>query len=439
MEPGNLFANAESVILCGMHRLVFWLFAVTAFSPLLRGEDTSNANPDSPYDKVQVLTRAMQLIRQDYVDEKKVSYHDLTYSALKGMLADLDPHSEFMDPNDFKGMQEETKSEFGGLGIVVTLEDGALVIVNPMEDTPGFDAGIMPGDKILRINNEATDKLTLSQAVDLLRGDVGEKISLTLQRPSTKEIKEYNLTRVSIKMKSVKDAQVLTNTPDGKRIGYVRITKFTEPAASELVKALDGLEKQGIDALVLDLRNNPGGLLGSAVDVCGLFLPPGTRVVYTEGRSPTREYKTSSLAGKPRTYPLAILVNYASASGSEIVAGALRDLNRAVLVGETTFGKGSVQSVMALPDGSALRLTTAKYFTPGGQVIHGHGVSPTIKATLTSEQEYELWKTRRDDAGKGRPLSLDKDLQLARAVDLLQGELIFAERQQKEKTAVKGS
>jgi len=427
------------MILSGMHRLAFWLFAATAVAPHLRAEDASS-NPDTPYDKVQVLARAMQLIRQDYVDDKKVSYHDLTYSALKGMLANLDPHSEFMDPNDFKGMQEETKSEFGGLGIVVTLEDGALTIVNPMEDTPGFDAGIMPGDKILRINNEATDKLTLSEAIDLLRGDIGEKVTLTLQRPSTKEIKDYNLTRVTIKMKSVKDAQILPGTtPDGKKIGYVRITKFTEPTASELVKALEGLEKEGIDGLVLDLRNNPGGLLGSAVDVCGLFVPPGTKVVYTEGRSPRRDYKTSSLAGKPRTYPLAILVNYASASGSEIVAGALRDLNRAVLVGETTFGKGSVQSVMALPDGSALRLTTAKYFTPSGKVIHGNGVSPTIKSTLTPEQEYDLWKVRRDEAGKGRPLSLEKDLQLTRAVDLLRGELIFAERQQKEKAADKGS
>lgn len=424
------------MIFSGMHRLAFWLFAITAATPLLGADDSNNS--DSPYEKVEVLARAMQLIRQDYVDDKKVSYHDLTYSALRGMLSELDPHSEFMDPNDFKGMQEETKSEFGGLGIVVTLDDGALTIVNPMEDTPGFEAGIMPGDKILRINNEATDKLTLSQAVDLLRGDIGDKVTLTIQRPSTKEIKDYHLTRVTIKMKSVKDAQVLPG-PEGQRIGYVRITKFTEPTAGELAKALEGLEEKGIDALVLDLRNNPGGLLGSAVDVCGLFVPPSTRVVYTEGRTPRRDYKTSSLASKPRTYPLAILVNYASASGSEIVAGALRDLNRAILVGETTFGKGSVQSVMALPDGSALRLTTAKYFTPSGKVIHGNGVSPTIKATLTPEQEYDLWKVRRDEANKGKPPLLDRDLQLARAVDLLRGELIFAERQQKENAADKGS
>lgn len=438
MEALKPFAKAEFMILSGMHRLAFWLFALTAATPLFGADDSANA--DSPYEKVEVLARAMQLIRQDYVDDKKVSYHDLTYSALRGMLAELDPHSEFMDPNDFKGMQEETKSEFGGLGIVVTLDDGALTIVNPMEDTPGFDAGIMPGDKILRINNEATDKLTLSQAVDLLRGDIGDKVTLTIQRPSTKEIKDYNLTRVTIKMKSVKDAQVLpSTTANGKRIGYVRITKFTEPTAGELVKALEELEDKGIDALVLDLRNNPGGLLGSAVDVCGLFVPPSTRVVYTEGRTPRRDYKTSSLAGKPRTYPLAILVNYASASGSEIVAGALRDLNRAVLVGETTFGKGSVQSVMALPDGSAVRLTTAKYFTPSGKVIHGNGVSPTIKATLTPEQEYDLWKVRRDESSKGKPRSLEKDPQLARAVDLLRGELIFSERQQKEKAAGKGS
>lgn len=397
----------------------------------VRAEDeTARAiDPESPYDNVQVLARAMQLIRQDYVDEKKISYRDLTYSALRGMLADLDPHSQFMEPKDFKGMQEDTKSEFGGLGVVVTVEDGALTIVNPMEDSPGFDAGLKPGDRILRINGNSTENLALPKAVDKLRGEVGEKVTLTVQRPSTKEIKDYELTRVVIKVKSVKDAQIIEpKNPGDLKIGYVRITQFNEPTASELARALDKLEKQGMQALVLDLRYNPGGLLSSAVDVAGLFLPQGTMAVSTEGRSPGREYRTKR-DGKTRTYPVAVLANYASASGSEVVAGALKDLNRAIIVGETTFGKGSVQSVISLPDGSAARLTTAKYYTPSRQVIHEVGVSPNIRSTLTQKQEFDLLDARRDAQVDGRSISTENDPQLSRAVDVLQGALIFAERQ----------
>jgi len=407
------------------------------------GEPSQEMDPESPYDNVQVLARAMQLIRQDYVDDGKISYRNLTYSALRGMLAELDPHSQFMEPRDFRGMQEDTKSEFGGLGVVVTMEDGALTIVNPMEDSPGFEAGLKPGDRILRINGTSTEKLTLTQAVDKLRGDAGEKVTLTIQRPGTKEIKDYELTRVIIKVKSVKDAQILPSAdPQDQKIGYVRITQFNEPTAGELAKALDKLEKDGMQALVLDLRYNPGGLLSSAVDVSGLFLPQGTKVVSTEGRLPGREYRTTVRGGKTRTYPVALLVNYASASGSEVVAGALKDLNRAIIVGETTFGKGSVQSVISLPDGSALRLTTAKYFTPGRKVIHQVGVTPNIRIGLTQQQEFDLLESRRDpESGGSKRVSTEGDPQLARAADILRGTLIFADRHQprKKNPAGKGS
>ena len=421
--------------------IVFLVFSLGGLRAQ-EGEAAPEMDPDSPYDNVQVLARAMQLIRQDYVDDGKISYRDLTYSALRGMLAELDPHSQFMEPRDFRGMQEDTRSEFGGLGVVVTMEDGALTIVNPMEDSPGFEAGLKPGDRILRINGITTEKLTLTQAVDKLRGDAGEKVTLTIQRPSTKEIKDYELTRVIIKVKSVKDAQILVSESDDLKIGYVRITQFNEPTAGELAKALDKLEKEGMQALVLDLRYNPGGLLSSAVDVSGLFLPQGTKVVSTEGRLPGREYRTTARSGKTRTYPIAVLVNYASASGSEVVAGALKDLNRAIIVGETTFGKGSVQSVISLPDGSALRLTTAKYFTPGRQVIHEVGVTPNIRIALTQPQEFDLLESRRDPEGGGpRQVSFDGDPQLARAADILRGTLIFAERHpvRKKSAAGKGS
>ncbi len=420
-----------------MLKTIFAILLLTAVGGVSAEEEPGKLqiDPESPYDNVQVLARAMQLIRQDYVNEKKVSYRDLTYSALRGMLSTLDPHSQFMEPTDFEDMQEDTRSEFGGLGVVVTMEDGVLTVVNPMEDTPGSEAGIKPGDRILRINGHSTENLTIAQAVEKLRGDIGEKVTLTIQRPSSKEIKDYTLTRVTIKVKSVKDAQILPDA-NGMKIGYARITQFNEPTAGELAKTLDRLEKEGMQALVLDLRYNPGGLLSSAVDVAGLFLPHGTKVVSTEGRSPGREYRTRSNYGKPRTYPVVVLVNFASASGSEVVAGALKDLNRAVIVGETTFGKGSVQSVISLPDGSALRLTTQKYYTPSRQVIHEVGVSPNIRATLNQQQEFALLEARRSN--EGRLTTEAEDPQLSRALDLLRGTLIFSERRQPPKAQPAG-
>ena len=418
-----------------MRRYLF--LAILAFSLTAQArEATTSASAskaeDSPYEQLQLLARAMQLIRQDYVDGSKVDYKELTYSALRGMLDNLDPHSQFMEPKSFKNMQEDTRSEFGGLGIVVTQKSGVLTVINPMEDTPGFKAGILPGDQILKINGENTDSLRLNEAVEKLRGNAGEKVTLTLRRPSSGEVKDYELTREVIKVASIKDARILPQRNPGQpRIGYARITQFNEPTAAELGAALDKLEAKGMDAFILDLRHNPGGLLGSAVDVCGQFLPPNTLVVYTEGRTPSREYRTSATASPNRKYPVVVLTNHASASGSEIVAGALKDLDRALLVGETTFGKGSVQSVVSLPDGSAARLTTAKYFTPGRKLIHEHGVSPHIRATLTYDQEADLLRSRRKREDPSVSDATIWDSQLERAVDALQGSLQHAKNQKK--------
>ncbi len=387
---------------------------------------------DNGYDEIAVFARALQMIRQDYVDEDKVSYHDLTYSALRGMLADLDPHSQFMEPDDFGGMQEDTKGSFGGLGVVVSMRDGKLTVVTPMEDTPGFEAGLMPGDRIVKIDGESTERMDLEDAIGLLRGEIGDPVTLTIYRPVTNDVKEVTIKRAVIKVASVKDAEILPKSMTGDRkIGYVRITQFNEPTAEDLSGKLDKLEKEGMEALVLDLRFNPGGLLNSAVDVCAEFLPPNQLVVYTEGRtaSQRREYRTRS-SGKARKYPLAVLVNGGSASGSEIVAGCLKDLNRAIIVGETTFGKGSVQSVMPLQDGSALRLTTAKYYTPSKNVIHEHGVSPTIRATMTPGEERLLVLKRREhylEEKELRQLENFRDPQLERAVDALKGVMIYVE------------
>lgn len=395
---------------------------------------------DSGYSNMAIFARAMQLIRQDYVDESKVSYDDLTHAALKGMLSSLDPHSQFMEPKDFKGMQDDTNSRFGGLGVVVSQRDGDLVIVSPMEDSPGFKAGLLPGDRIVKIDGESTEKMDLNDAVNRLRGEPGTKITLTIVRSGTKEIKDYTLTRENIKVASVKDAKLLPAEQAGEfKIGYARITQFNAPTADDLAKKLDELEKKGMQAFVLDLRYNPGGLLNSAVDVAGEFLPPGTLVASTEGRTPSqsRTYRTDDKAKQRPKYPVAILINGGSASGSEIVAGALKDRNRAVLVGETTFGKGSVQSVIQLQDGSALRLTTAKYYTPSKQVIHEHGVAPTIRATMSQEQERQLMTLRNEESlteSQRKDLQAFRDTQLERAVDALKGVMIYAEKTGEAKT-----
>jgi carboxyl-terminal processing protease len=412
--------------------LAFGFLGVRVYESL--AAPTLSPNEESAYNQITVFTRALLLIRQDYVDDKKISYHDLIYSALRGMMSNLDPHSQFMEPDGYKEMQDDTKSQFGGLGIVVAVRDGVLTIVSPMEDSPGFKAGLLPGDQILKINGTSTDKTDVNEAVQQLRGEVGGKVALTILRPSTRDIKDYELTREIIKVASVKDAKLLPEEIAGEhKIGYVRITQFNEPTPKELGDRLTELEAKGAQAAIIDLRYNPGGLLESAVQVCSQFLPPGQMVVYTEGRVPSQKkvYRTIDM-GKEHRLPLAILINNGSASASEIVSGALKDLNRAIIVGETSFGKGSVQSVIQLPDGSALRLTTAKYYTPSKQVIHEHGVAPNIRATLTPEQDRQLLLARRDDGslsdGEKRELAGFHDAQLERAADALKGVMIYASR-----------
>jgi carboxyl-terminal processing protease len=397
---------------------------------------------DNGYSQIAIFAKAVQLLRQDYVDGNKTSYHDLITSAMKGMLASLDPHSQYMDPNDFRDMQDDTRSRFNGLGIEVSMKNGLPTVVSPMEDTPAAKAGILSGDQILKINGTATDKMELQDAVNLLRGAPGQKVTLTLLRPSSKEVKDYTLERVEIKVQSVKGARLLDPDLTGSfKIGYVRLIQFNEPTADELSKALDDLQKQGMQALILDLRNNPGGLLNSAVDVCGQFLPPNTKVVSTQGRaaSQQREYPTSVVAKERPHFPMALLINEGSASGAEIVSGALKDLHRAILVGETTFGKGSVQNVLQLPDGSALRFTTAKYYTPSKQVIHGNGVTPNIRVPVSAEQERSLFAARSENVKPEDEKNLikSKDPQMLRAIDALKGVMIYAQQNGPKPEAVK--
>jgi len=398
---------------------------------------------DNGYSQISIFAKALQLIRQDYVDGSKTSYHDLITAAMKGMLFSLDPHSQFMDPNDFRDMQDDTRSRFNGLGVEVSIKNGLPTVVSAMEDTPAAKAGILSGDQILKINGTSTERMELQDAVNVLRGPPGRKVTLTLMRPSTKEIKEYTLERVEIKVQSVKAARLLDPELTGPfKIAYVRLIQFNEPTADDLGKALDDLQKQGMQALILDLRNNPGGLLNSAVDVCAQFLPPNTKVVSTQGRvaSQQRDYATSGAAKERPHFPMALLVNEGSASGAEIVAGALKDLRRAILVGETTFGKGSVQNVLQLPDGSALRITTAKYYTPGKEVIHGKGVAPNIRVPMTAEQERALFSFRSAENVKPdeeKNIVKTKDPQMLRAIDALKGVMIYAQQSGAKAEAIK--
>jgi carboxyl-terminal processing protease len=402
---------------------------------------TSKSDKDNPYAQLELITRVMELIRKDYVDTDRISYKDLTYGALRGMLNTLDPHSQFMEPQSYQDMKEDTEGRFGGLGIVISnSKEGFLTIVAPMEDTPGARAGLLPGDRIIKIEGKVTEKMSLQDAVRQLRGEPGTKVTISIFRARAKDpaerIKDYTLERAVIKVESVKDAKIIE---DG--VGYIRITQFNEPTADEFEKALAKLEKQGMDALIIDLRNNPGGLLDTARKVASKFVPAGELIVSTEGRDPAQKIVYRSERGKKRTHlPIVVLVNNGSASGSEIVAGALQDLKRAVLVGETTFGKGSVQSVLQLPDGSAMRMTTAKYYTPSHKVIHEKGITPDILVPISEEDERKLLEQRaratlppEDDGEKGiEPIA---DVQLERALAVIKGVKLFAKQAKTSKPA----
>jgi carboxyl-terminal processing protease len=396
--------------------------------------NSSAAAPDDhgiDYAAIAAFTRAIQVIRQDYVDPSAVSYRKLTYAALHAMLPHLDPHSQFLEPDDLKDREDETRGEFGGFGFTISGKDNAVTILSTMENSPSARAGMMPGDQIIAVEGKSTLNMPIEELNQLLRGQPNQRLTLTIYRPSTKETKAYEMRREIIKVASVVDARILNPADTGGiRIGYLRITEFTEPTARELSDKLDSLEADGMQALIMDLRFNPGGLLTSAVDVCGLFLPPHTLVAYTEGRDAAerRDYYTDNSSRQTQSFPMAVLANGLSASGAEIVTGALKDLKRAIIVGETTFGKGVVQTPMPLPDGSALWLTTAKYYTPGKQVIQEKGIAPDIESTIDTDRERALLLRQRGGLFTPEEQKLVKetpDTQLERAVDALRSFILY--------------
>jgi carboxyl-terminal processing protease len=402
-----------------------------------------SARSNNIYEELKVFTDVLGLLQKEYVEE--TNSNELMYGAIKGMLETLDPHSAFMPPNMYKEMQEETKGRFEGLGIEITIKEGILMVVSPIEDTPAFKAGILAGDQILKIDGDSTKNLTLMDSVKRMRGPKGTKVTITIMREGFTKPREFTLTRDVIPVRSVRHELL------EKQYGYIRLSQFQEKTEGELDKALKALEEESkgsMKGLVLDLRNNPGGLLDQAVKVADRFIESGL-IVSMEGRREDQKMKFFAHSqGTIARYPLIVLVNGGSASASEIVAGAIQDHGRGILVGTQTFGKGSVQTIFPLKDGSGLRLTTARYFTPNGRSIQAKGIIPDIlvKPALSEEEKVtplpkqpmekdlerhlietekglpkEKEKPKKEEAKEKKP----SDPQLERALELLKSWEIF--------------
>lgn len=369
------------------------------------------------YEHLKLFTEVLSIIQSQYVDE--LPPKDIIYGAIKGTLRGLDSHSSFLDPEMYREMQVETSGSFGGLGIEITLRDDVLTVVAPIEGTPAHRAGILSGDRIVRIEGVPTKDMQLADAVKRMRGKPGTKITISIMRDGWTEAQDFGVTREQIRVQSVKTQEIEPG------IEYIRLRQFQEQTASDLDTILDRYARNGkIEGVILDLRNNPGGLLTASVDVAEKFLEPGKLIVYTEGRVRNQNMSFKGQNRKGYTdFPMMVLVNQGSASASEIVAGALQDWNRAVVIGTQTFGKGSVQTIIPLSDGSGLRLTTAKYFTPKGRSIHGKGLTPDIIV--------EMPRAAPGEAPKPVPPSTDikdelkRDPQLQRALDLLKAMKIM--------------
>ncbi|RPH84558.1 MAG: S41 family peptidase [Candidatus Rokuibacteriota bacterium] len=383
-----------------------WLVVLTLS---LGGSAVSKVTDNAAtYEQLRLFTEVLSIVQNQYVDE--VPPKELIYSAIKGTLRGLDPHSSFLDPESYREMQVETTGSFGGLGIEITLKDDILTVVAPIDGTPAYRAGLHTGDRIVKIDGLSTKDMQLVDAVKRMRGKPGTKVTISIVREGWAEPKDFDIVREQIRVQSVRMVEM------GEGIEYVKLRQFQEQSPQDLDAALDKLRKNGMKALILDLRNNPGGLLTAAVEVSEKFIDDGKLVVYTEGRVRNQNMRFSAHAKRGYSQmPMVVLVNQGSASASEIVAGALQDWGRATIVGTQTFGKGSVQTIIPLSDGSGLRLTTAKYFTPKGRSIHGKGITPDIIVEVPKEP-----------APKERPLpsadprdDLKNDVQLQKALEVI--------------------
>jgi carboxyl-terminal processing protease len=410
------------------------LALVTATIAPVRADDKFS---NDTYRQLELFGNVFERVRKDYVE--KVSDQDLIEAAINGMLTSLDPHSSFMSSKNFEDMQEQTKGEFGGLGIEVTMENGFIKVVSPIDDTPAYDAGIQPGDYITRIDGDNVLGLTLGEAVELMRGQVDTDITITIRRENVEPF-EVTLTRAVITISSVR------YRTEGD-IGYIRITSFNEQTQQGLELGIDSIKNElgsMLKGYVLDLRSNPGGLLDQAVSVSDTFLDRG-EIVSTRTRfSEETDRKTAKKGDLTDGLPIVVLINDGSASASEIVAGALQDHGRAIILGTKSFGKGSVQTIIPLQDSSAMRLTTARYYTPSGRSIQGTGIEPDISVQQATVERVGQRSQRSESNLRGalENDTLDEeipeaeptderstedidDYQLARALDLLQGLALY--------------
>ena len=417
--------------------LFVWLFIFIIASGGIfigRWSVTSVSAEGEGYEELRTFTEVMSMIKKYYVEEVKTK--DLVNGAIKGMVSSIDPHSSFMTPEAYKEMQVDTKGEFGGLGIQIGMKDNLLTVIAPIEDTPAYKAGIKAGDKIVKINNESTKDMSLQDAVTKMRGAPKTPVTLGIFREGWKDTKDFTIVRDIIKIKSIKSKVLESN------IGYIKLSQFQEQTSEDLSAAIRQLNDAKVNSLILDLRNDPGGLLNSAIDVASQFLPKGKLVVYTKTRSGEKsEFFTS---GDNVFLPqMIVLVNQGSASASEIVAGALKDWNRAVILGTQTFGKGSVQTVIPLSGGAGIRLTTAKYYTPKGTSIQNTGITPDIIVKLAAKNGVKEHRVLREKDLEGHlkneqkesvpddeetaPLEIDDkdDIQLQWAIDILKTWDVF--------------
>jgi len=397
--------------------IAFALAATAGGFLYLTGQRVASAAKDT-YESLETFASIMAIVQKSYVDE--VPSENLIQGAIKGMVGSLDPHSSYLTPDGYKELQIETTGEFGGLGIELTVRDNILTIVTPIDGTPAFRGGVKPGDQIIKIDDDLTMDMGLQEAVDKMRGKPGSRVKLSLRREGVQDLVDIELTREVIHVKSVRGGRLV----DG-RFAYVRLTGFQENSAEELAQALDKLDKErrgGIDGVVLDLRFNPGGLLTQAVAISDLFLDAGL-IVRTDGRIESQVHKFFAQAeGTRPLIPMVVIVNEGSASASEIVAGALQDHHRAVVIGTRSFGKGSVQTILPLPDNSALRLTTARYYTPSGRSIQSTPIQPDVVVEMPKLDPKQIAEAVAE-AEKRSPhedyFDLTRDPQLARSFELL--------------------
>ncbi len=379
----------RNLFFIGFFVCIFSVSGISINSSWAQTSEIKNEDPIDTYEKLKVFSEIISLLESSYVEP--IDSEELIDGAIRGMLKSLDPHTTYLNPKSYKDMRVETSGKFGGLGIEISMRDGMLTVVSPIEDTPADRAGVLAGDKIIQIEEEPTLDMTLADAVNLLRGKPGEPINITIFREGFTEPKEFTIVRDIIKVRSVKHKIY------NEEIGYIKIRSFSKNTGSDLDQALATVAEKGVNRLILDLRNNPGGLLNQAVEVADRFLDSENLIVYTNGRNEDQNMRfTTRNQAKKYNFPMVILVNGGSASASEIVSGALQDLGRAIVLGTQTFGKGSVQTIIPLSDGSALRLTTARYYTPSGRVIQENGIEPDILV------EQPLVKADKEGEGKDK-------------------------------------